>query len=561
MRLFFRKRLDSIALHRTNILPVDVQARYRAKYRSDQIVFIMFVMTILSQLLLILFFLFSGAVPILWSAIIYQKVSPVENLLLFTLGLLILVLIYANFKLLTFAHEFLQFHSFFHLYDVCRYVSPDQIKQLRIPQALFRYHIHFDYGFAGTKILFLIKKQHMSQDMLELEAENIVNSTVVAAQQNPHVLELSSDEISGEIPIDLAQKLDTEVSQTERENQGQLPSLNGTALVEAQAQSEQKQNKEVFQETELEKYRLLISIGQTVSFTLEEEQTKKQVNFSMNNNFTAIMTYLAIRPKEQWIERKKLVKDIYGDDTPKNLKLFNTHTSRIRENIDAAMLEIFTSKVSTQKLLKENLRNPFEKILNGREDSQWRLSPFCQVTGTNILKSLYRKIKADTGLTDKEWRKGVHQLREIYAHCYLDRYSNEEEYFGGYLSEYLQDDVFKDWALAFFKECRIQFIYVLEHVAEYERRISATEHNDKGIKVAAELYKECSYAASCSPIDQKSGENALRKCIDMYILIHDKDAAQDVCNVYAKRIKNIMLVWEPERETEKYLDRHNLVID
>ena len=60
----------------------------------------------------------------------------------------------------------------------------------------------------------------------------------------------------------------------------------------------------------------------------------------------------------------------------------------------------------------------------------------------------------------------------------------------------------------------------------------------------------------------KKAENMLyasaSKCIYSQ---EDKDAAQDVCIVYAKRIKNIILVWEPERETEKYLDRHNLIID
>ena len=501
----------------------------------------MFIMAVLAQLLLILFLLFSGVVSTLWSAIIHQKVSPVGNLLLFTLGLFTLVLIYANFQLFKTMYEFLQFHSFFHLYDVCHYVSLDQMKQLRIPQVLFRYHIHFEYAFIGNKLIYLIKKRHINLNILEAKEENIVDSTLEAQPLgNSQVVESLSEEILEEASIDLAQKPDTEVSQAERENQGRGLSLNDTSLVEAQVQSERKQNKEASQETELEKYRLLISIGQGVSFTLEGEQTKKQGSFSMNNNFTAIMTHLAIHPKDQWIERKKLVKDIYGDDTQKFLKLFNTHTSRIRENIDAVMLEISVSEVLTQNLL-----NPFEKILNGREDSQWRLSPFCHTVGIGTLKNFYRRIKANNLLSEKEWRKGTHQLREIYADCYLDKYSNEEEYRGGYLSEYLQEDAFKDWALVFFKECRLQYIYVLEHVAEYERRISATEHNDKGIKIAAELYKECAYAASCSPVDQKSGERALRKCIDMYVLIHDVDAAQDVCNVYAKRIKNIMLAWEP----------------
>jgi len=559
LRLFFRKR--RIRISQNTHLPFDVQKRIEAEYRFLELDTPMYVMVAITELLIILILLFSGLALRLGSDIIHQKSTFVENLFLFGLSFFTLYTCYANFKILKSLYKFLQFQMYSHLYAICRYVTPEEKRRLRIPQVLLRYHIHFDYGFDDSKIIFLIKNQRTTQDILELEAENVVDSTaVVQPLHDTPLLELPSGEVLGGTSVDLAQKLEAEVSPIERKNHEQVLPLNDVPLVEAQP--EQKQDVESSEQTQPERCHLLISIGQTVSFTLEGEQTKERVTIRMNPSYTAIMTYLALQPEEDLRKHTAIAKALYGDENKKGL--FNKHTSRIRELIRERVPEKFIYTPPVEEILDAKQFDPFEQEFIRKDDSRWHLSSFCHITGTNTLTNFYRRIKANDPfikpLERKEWQKRIRLLREIYSGRYLDKYSNEEEYSGGYLSKYLQEDAFKDWALVFFKEYRTQYIYVLEHVAENERRIAVAEQNDEGIQIAAEHYKECAYAASCSPIDQKSGEHALRKCIDMYILINNIEAAQAICSIYAKRIKNVMSAWEPEQETKKQLDKHRLVV-
>lgn len=561
MRIFFRKR--RIRISQNTDLPFNVQRQIEAEYQLLEQFIPMYVIVAIMELLVVLTLLFYGLIPRLASDIIRQHRTFIEDLFLFALSSITVLACYGNYKILKSLHKFLQFHMYSHLYVVCRYVDPVQMKRLRIPQVLLRYHILFDYGFDDSKIIFLIKRQQTTQDILELDAKNVIDATVVIQPLDDlddiPVLELPSGKVTEERLIVSAQQQDIDTFQTETEYQEQLPSSNNTPLIEVQ--SEQKQE-EVLQETLQEQCYLLISIGQAVSFVLEGEQTKEKVEISISDSYTAVITYLALQPKEDWIKHTVITKAIYGDE--KETGLFNQHISRIRKRIRETALDRFIYAAPVQKPLGENLFDPFEKQFKGKDDSRWRLSSFCYITGTNTLTNFYRRIKANDPfikpLERKEWQKRLRQLREFYSGRYLDKYSNEEEYSGGYLSKYLQEDAFKDWAPSFFKEYRTQYIYVLEHVAEYERRIPAIEQDNEGIQIAAELYKECAYAASCNPIDQKSGEYALRKCIDMYILINDTEAAQTVCSIYAKRIKNVMSAWQPEQETQKLLDKYRLVV-
>ena len=77
---------------------------------------------------------------------------------------------------------------------------------------------------------------------------------------------------------------------------------------------------------------------------------------------------------------------------------------------------------------------------------------------------------------------------------------------------------------------------------------------------ATKLYKECAYAATCAPIDHKSGERALRACLTLYRKAEEEiEEAEAFYETYRRRVCRIEAEWVREKETQALLNEIGIV--
>jgi hypothetical protein len=164
-------------------------------------------------------------------------------------------------------------------------------------------------------------------------------------------------------------------------------------------------------------------------------------------------------------------------------------------------------------------------------------------------------------ITEKELTRMALLAIKHYSNNYLKKYTNHEEYRGGYLVDKLSEDPFESWAGDFFQECRRKYICILRYVAECLFQLWRDTRKKKYLDLVTMMYKECAYAATCELIDHVLGEEALRFCIDTYMCDDNREEAQEVYDVYKKRVRRVLAVWKPEKKTIECLERHNLLLD
>ena len=233
-------------------------------------------------------------------------------------------------------------------------------------------------------------------------------------------------------------------------------------------------------------------------------------------------------------------------------------------------------KQRTKGTGKEDGFELFENKVERKKDSYYRLNARIRVTGTHDLLKWYQRIRADSVRPSQEplaagyTIEALQNLKELligrYSKNYLQKRGHEEGYSGGYLIQCISEDPFRRWVRDFFKETRTMYISVLKYIASCEEKMCMQTQKSEWARSAAELYKECAYAATCDPIDSAQGEDALRKSIELYMYSRDEDdrneetqLAQNMYDVYKRRVERVMTQWTPEQKTREVLDKYWLV--
>jgi hypothetical protein len=212
--------------------------------------------------------------------------------------------------------------------------------------------------------------------------------------------------------------------------------------------------------------------------------------------------------------------------------------------------------------------DPFERDDFSKKNPSLRRSIAYKVSEKDLLFSWYRKLKELRVALGSRKSPDINDLRKLsirliksYSDDYIEKYPNVDTYAGGFLLNYLSLDVFKSWALEVFKEYRSMYIYILQYIADRELSLWGKQKDIRCLRNAARLYTACAFAAICGPIDPREGEKALRKCIELFILIDDREEAQQVCVAYSKCIRRALSEWEPEDATRAVMQKYLLIAD
>ena len=451
------------------------------------------------------------------------------------------------------ADMFIEEHAYSAWKTVPRYAGPAQWRRYRLSQVMPRHPSYFTYAFSGTTMVIMIGKQDepesVSRDEMQEEESALILSSITADRSPPRQPEKG-------------------------------------ALEEAHASLLEKPPEEApFEQQELREIIYMISVGQTVRFFFKEEIEQKEseeertawMEVPLNNNtYEAILAFLATRAHDGWVLRNALLQGIFGesgdgDENTKQRDAFLDDRRRIQNVINKTIRERYPHH--TIRLESEKKRySLFENRDKRGSGPQWRLTSQCRIKGMDDLIRWYQQIKEARSHTGtfadgqpfrkiEDWRRIAQQLIKRYSNNYLLKHTQEEEenYIGGYLIQQLYDNPFKRWAPEVYGQSREKYVSILEYIASCEERIWEQTHNDAYLRKAADLYKECAYAATCEPVHQKLGEQALRKCVQLYYeQLQDIEAAEHIYQVYKTRVKKRMVEWTPERQTNELIEQFRL---
>jgi hypothetical protein len=463
------------------------------------------------------------------------SVTDTVIVLLFFFYAVITYAIYGS-GLRSMATNFIEAHAFVHWQNQHQLPSTFQLRDFRIPEVALRRSSLISYSFSGqTMVLRIGKKQpplsQRDQEQSIHEATQGMESLAsISKEQEQQVTSQAQGIIVSAEPAVPVQEEERGVAPKQK-----VPST----LV------------------------LFIVIGQAASFYLAEvemsgqtEKIKRRVEVFFNSIQEAILLFLATRKKDAYIKRENMLRTLYGEEP--NDSIFHNDTRRMREQISKVIAKEFPDRASEGKTL-----DPLKKQKKGKEP-MWSLSECCRIVGLEEVDQCYQKLvlrgdKPRSGKKEHEY--GMEALATVgqrlikrYSDNYLSEPRDEEKYVGGWLFQYLDEAAFDHWVGDVYAEYRYKYISVLKHIAACAERVLAQNGDAKWARTAAELYKECAYAATCGILDDALGEDALRRCITMYMQDHQDTAnAERVCEIYGRRVRKRILEWTPEQETRRLL--------
>lgn len=529
----------------------DVLRRRAKEYALAWWYFFIWILLAVAVLSIIADLIFGG-----WSALLklFAIVHPPAAELLFFLLFAGGVGMYINYSMWKGVDELFQIGAFRKLYRVCPYVDPAQVAYYRLSHLILQRPSRFTYAFSGTKLVVRIHKASVQSPLqspsvtITMEEREEVADEATAAEQERSI------QVGEPIIVESVVVRDSPGTDWEKTRE---ESLSGVQDHESDVTVPERT------------LSFLVDIHQSVSLMLvsstsmssleDTRKTEVEVPLQGNPHYEALLARLAIRGKEQ-VERVRLMTDIYGsriEDKKQMEQSFYDDMRRIREQVKKCAKKSFPDVGSPADQLK----------LFERGKKTWSLSGSCKVRGGEALSTWYRRIKAmrqgtDTRTLSEDKLVAIASLLlKNYSQKYLEIHEDEEAYVGGYLLQKLHEAPFAAWAPSFFVECRTQFIYTMTFIAECMHRMGVSRQERRYFDTAARYYKECAYAATCSPVDQDQGEKALRSCVEMHMCVQDVESAEGVLRVYTKRMGRIMSGWEPETATRTMVKRYNLIYD
>ncbi len=479
---------------------------------------LLFSIVIVEQILFYYQLLIAGIFDKLFYQFIHHRLSPPAILVIAVLLLDAAVVYLLSPQMRKALEECFEHHGFARLYSVCSLDSSKRIIRFSQPLALPTSEVA--YNVSRSSFHLVEKEQKSTETSSEAAERSIMDSTVTMAQP-------SGQDSAPALPQGALPEEET-ISSLQKEDQ-EVPSIESV-------------ESKTYLFILLDRGDIFASLG-----TEGDEERVKDIIKHPRRKALLVKLYLADGP----ITREILLKDIYGEDSEATQGLLYQDMSRIRKNIRD---EARTAGLS--------IIDPFESDDQGN----WRCTEACRLRGGDLLLSLYQQIKAIReaveGIEEPEikvLRKACFQLINSYSGNYLRSGPDEGTYTGGYLSHYLNQDAFKRWAPTIFTKRRNIFMYILQYGAMREHKQWKKSRDGQCLRRAARLYQECAYAATCEPVDSAEGEKALRKCIHMYILDNDREAAQQVLGNFKKRICRVSIDWKKEPETTELIQKFLLM--
>ncbi len=482
---------------------------------------------ILQQILFVYQLLIADIPVKIFYQFVHHRVSPAAIGLIAFLITDAVVVCFLSPEIRRILRECFQFHGFARLYYVCSYLDSSQ-SPVRFSQSVVLRTDRVTYNYSKSSFL-LATEERVSISPSSAVAHSVVDSTIVIAEPGITDGEIAAPES--------APQLEETISTSLKEDQ--------------EAGSQAILDTKTYLLISLEKGEIRISLAIEVNGKLVEV-VKDMIK---NPRQKALIAYLATRKSRAWVKRASLLEDTYGEDSERTQDSFHQDVHRIRDLIQSKASEAGIAIVS-----------PFENVAFAKNDPRWRSSKACKVPEKYLLVSWYRKIKNLRVALEGTKAPDINVLRQIcirlinsYSNDYIGRYPDEDTYAGGYLLNYLGLDTFKNWTPEVFKEYRSMYIYILQYAAERERALWERQKDKQCLRNAARLYIECAFAAICGPLDCSQGEKALRKCIEVYMLVHDREAAQQVCDAYRRCVRRVLIKWEPELATITLMQKHLLI--
>ena len=301
--------------------------------------------------------------------------------------------------------------------------------------------------------------------------------------------------------------------------------------------------------------RAILDLSHEITIKLKQSDGKQAIitfrERGRHSGWARLLSYLAERPRGEWIDRDTLLVNVYHEVTEAKRILLTTHRNRINDHIEsvAAPMEIFLPYDG------EELSLLFEQ-----SGKYWRLSMDCEVVTMEKLMTLYEQVKvvengivAPDSLSIEDLVKRCDQVAIEYGRGYL-----ADHYDKGYNVKHLGSIGIWEWARDPYIKYRNMWLFILESTARRLRE--RTEQTDVTADERAELMRQVAKCLGRSALativvisEVERSVRTLRQCVALYRELLDYKAAEDLLQEYVDQLELKPDFWRLPPEAEEIL--------
>lgn len=282
----------------------------------------------------------------------------------------------------------------------------------------------------------------------------------------------------------------------------------------------------------------LISLTNDVSISAIGKDGKRESTVLKNPNRAAIIAFLALLKKGEWIPRDVLVKQVYGTVKKATLDLFNVDKDRMNNQI-LEMVESAGIFLDGEKA-KEQIRLLEYSSIDGV--SHWRLNPRYEVEICGQLTALHQVVMHAT--SDQPGTEP--DLETLRTDCdYLMQTSGK-----GFLIDYQDVKHIWPWIEEQYIRYRNQCLDILAYAAErffaHARNVSSPQEEQEAFNYAVSLLRKSVLVASGIIPDEARSIEVLCQCLASYRQLKNISAARSLFQTYTERLRERDASWVPD---------------
>jgi hypothetical protein len=304
--------------------------------------------------------------------------------------------------------------------------------------------------------------------------------------------------------------------------------------------------------------RAILHLSHEVTITLQQSDGKQALvtlrERGRNSGWAKLLSYLADRPRGEWIHEDTLIEDVYDEVTGGKRTLLDIHRYRINEHIESVAVPMEIS-------LPYNPDNDKELwLLFEQSGAYWRLSLSCDVVAMEQLVILYEQVKAiEKGIAAPDSLS----LEDLIKRCdavalEYDRGFLADHFERGYNMKHQGSSGIWEWARDPYIKYRNMWLFILEWAARRLRE--RAEQTDVTVDERAELKRQVTKCLGRSALatimvlsEVERSAHALHQFLDLCREQLDYAAAEDLLQEYVDQLVQKPDFWKLPPQAEEIL--------
>jgi hypothetical protein len=304
---------------------------------------------------------------------------------------------------------------------------------------------------------------------------------------------------------------------------------------------------------EEETFRMFLTLTDRLLFTLLGSDGE-QLTVELNDAEVPLVSFLATRPRGEWIAREVFFDmDLYGEEQD---NLFKKHRDRTNDHINGQIVAKAQEKGVLLQSTTESTFSEIDLFENEKQgqNSFWRLLPDCGVEIFPFLSAFFLKVTRAQALPEDSSLLSLEDLQSGCDHLM-------QEYGDGFLSKHMKKDLHVwFWAFPLCQEYREQCLVILNYAlarqGEHLATLSETKDRQKSINRIAQLHGWIAIVTVGLELQEQdpASEEELSESLSLYKQTQNRAPARKIYRRYQKLRSQIDPSYEPGEALQALVD-------